>query len=69
LLALFSDGLAEANDLRRQEFGTRRLENVLRDHAHRSPSEIIDEIFRDIGKFEQGRPPLDDQTLLVIKTR
>lgn len=69
VLAMFSDGLVEANDLRRREFGNRRLENLLRDHAHRNPPEIIDKIFQELGRFEQGRSPLDDETLMVIKAR
>lgn len=67
LLAMFSDGLVEANDLRREEFGNRRLENILRENAHREVPEIIGRVFAEIAKFEQGRPPRDDQTLMVIK--
>lgn len=69
VLAMFSDGLLEAVDSKREEFGNRRLENVLRDHAHRPPAEIIGKVFEEIGRFEQGRPTRDDQTLLVIKAR
>jgi sigma-B regulation protein RsbU (phosphoserine phosphatase) len=69
LLAMFSDGLVEANDLRRREFGTRRLETLLRDYAHRNPPEIIDKIFQELGKFEQGRSPLDDETLMVVRAK
>ncbi|MGH9446128.1 MAG: PP2C family protein-serine/threonine phosphatase, partial [Terriglobia bacterium] len=69
LLAMFSDGLLEANDAHRQEFGIQRMENIVREHGHLSVSEIIAKVFREVGKFEQGRSPLDDQTLLVIKAR
>jgi phosphoserine phosphatase RsbU/P len=68
VLAMFSDGLVEANDMHRREFGTRRLESLLRDLSQRKPPEIIHKVFRELGKFEQGRQPLDDQTLMVIKT-
>jgi sigma-B regulation protein RsbU (phosphoserine phosphatase) len=69
VLAMFSDGLVEANDMHRREFGTRRLENLLRDHSQRNPPEIIHKIFQELGKFEQGRQPSDDQTLMVIKAK
>lgn len=69
VLAIFSDGLLEAADSRREEFGGRRLEKVLRDNAHKNPPAIIDKVFDEIGKFEQGRPQRDDQTLMVIKAR
>ncbi|HEX5481622.1 MAG TPA: SpoIIE family protein phosphatase [Terriglobia bacterium] len=67
LLAMFSDGLVEANDLRREEFGNRRMENILRENVHREVPEVIGRVFAEIVKFEQGRPPRDDQTLMVIK--
>ncbi|MGH9405997.1 MAG: SpoIIE family protein phosphatase [Terriglobia bacterium] len=69
VLAMFSDGLVEAVNAQREEFGSRRLETLLRENAHRTPSEIIEKVFGDIGRFEQGRAPRDDQTLLVIKAR
>ncbi|MGH9350812.1 MAG: PP2C family protein-serine/threonine phosphatase, partial [Terriglobia bacterium] len=69
VLAMFSDGLLEAVDSKREEFGARRLENILREQAGRRPPEIIAKVFDEIGDFEQGRLPRDDQTLLVIKAR
>lgn len=69
VLAMFSDGLVEAVDPMREEFGSRRMENVLRAHAARRPEEIIEKVFEEIGSFEHGRLPRDDQTLLVIKAR
>lgn len=67
LLALFSDGLHEAANPRHEEFGTRRLEKLLREHAQRPVGEIVDRIFAEVASFEQGRPRRDDQTLLLIR--
>ncbi len=69
LLAMFSDGMVEATDPRWEEFGNRRLENLLRQNAQRSVSEIVKRLFNEVSSFEQGRPPRDDQTLLVVKGR
>jgi phosphoserine phosphatase RsbU/P len=69
LLAMFSDGLVEANDVRRQEFGNRRLEELLRESAHSGVPAIVEKVFQEVTKFEQGRPPLDDETLMIIKAR
>ncbi|MGH9430911.1 MAG: PP2C family protein-serine/threonine phosphatase, partial [Terriglobia bacterium] len=69
LLAMFSDGLGEATNTKLEEFGNRRLEALFREHAHQPPEEIIEKVFDAIGKFEQGRPPRDDQTILVIKAK
>ncbi len=69
LLAMSSDGIVEAANTQLEEFGPRRLENVLRQNFHRSPQEIIDILFEEVRKFEQGRPPRDDQTIILIRVR
>jgi sigma-B regulation protein RsbU (phosphoserine phosphatase) len=69
LLALFSDGVLEAAEPQHEEFGVRRLEKILREHAGRPVGEILDTIFAEIARFEQGRPRRDDQTLLLIRVR
>lgn len=69
LLAMFSDGIVEANDPEQEEFGTRRLENLLREHFHDSVGDIIEAVFTELAGFEQGRPRRDDQTLMLIRAR
>jgi sigma-B regulation protein RsbU (phosphoserine phosphatase) len=69
LLAFFSDGITEANDHHQEEFGTRRLENFLRENAGRPPQEIVNRVFAEIKAFEAGRPQRDDQTLVILKVR
>jgi sigma-B regulation protein RsbU (phosphoserine phosphatase) len=69
LLALFSDGLVEAMDPAYEEFGVRRLENVLRQNARRPVEQIASATFAEIAKYERGRPRRDDQTLLVVRVR
>jgi sigma-B regulation protein RsbU (phosphoserine phosphatase) len=69
LFAMFSDGIVEAANNKYEEFGPRRLENVLRQNSHRSPQEIIDTLFEEVQKFEQGRPARDDQTIVLIRVR
>lgn len=69
LLALSSDGLLEAASPSQEEFGTRRLENFLREHAQRPLGEIVDSIFAEIARFERGQQRRDDQTLLLVRVR
>ena len=69
LFAMFSDGIVEASNIKYEEFGPRRLENVLRQNFHRSPQEIIDTLFEEVREFEQGRPPRDDQTIVLLRVR
>jgi serine phosphatase RsbU (regulator of sigma subunit) len=69
LLAMFSDGIIEANNLKQEEFGTRRLENVLRHNTSRPLQEIVDKVFTELRQFEGGRIPRDDQTLVLLRVR
>ncbi len=69
LFAMFSDGIVEAANTEHEEFGARRLENVLRRNSHRPPKEIIDRLFDEVREFEQGRPPRDDQTIVLIRVK
>jgi len=69
LLAFFSDGITEANNLQQEEFGSRRLESILRQNAQNSPKEIVDRVFEELKGFEAGRRQRDDQTLVVLNVR
>jgi len=69
LLAFFSDGLVEAADPNHEEFGARRLESILREHAAKPIGEILKVIFDEIARFEQGQQRRDDQTLLLIRVK
>lgn len=63
---LFSDGLSEALNHDRVEFGTNRLANAFHiacDHRD-TPSEIIDEVMTSVHEFEYEQN--DDQTMLII---
>ncbi len=67
LLALFSDGIVEATNPEMSEFGNRRLESLLRDHCRKPLQTLMGRIFSEITKYEDGRPPRDDQTMVLIR--
>jgi phosphoserine phosphatase RsbU/P len=69
LLAFFSDGLVEAMNPELQEFGGRPLARLLRENAKRPLREIVNLLFDEIARFEEGRPPRDDQTLVLARVR
>ncbi len=69
LLAFFSDGITEANDPQQEEFGSRRLENILRQNSEKPPQEIVSRVFEELKVFEAGRLQRDDQTLVILKVR
>ena len=69
LLAFFSDGLGEAMNPELQEFGGRHLAQILRKNQKRPLREIIDLLFDEIERFEEGKPQRDDQTLVLVRVQ
>ncbi len=68
VLALFTDGLAEARNGQGDEYGYERCLTVLQRHRQEEASAIRDALLQDIDHFvEQGSTYGDDLTLLVIK--
>jgi len=65
-LVLYTDGVTEARNVEREEYGYQRLERLLR-RAHGSAENLVDDILRDVQDFTAGQPLHDDVTVLVIK--
>lgn len=66
-LVMFTDGVTEAMNPNREEFGIERLNDSLKDVAYRSCAEIIETVKGDIKGFAEGAEQSDDITMLVIK--
>ncbi len=67
LLAIYSDGVTEANDLAEREFSLERLIEVLTQHRERTAREIVDAVIQDIDLFVGEAPQFDDITMMVMK--
>jgi serine phosphatase RsbU (regulator of sigma subunit) len=67
LLALFSDGVTEAQDEEENEFGEERTADFIRPIAHEPAQSIVDKVFGEINRFAGTAPQYDDITLFVIK--
>jgi sigma-B regulation protein RsbU (phosphoserine phosphatase) len=67
VLCLYTDGVTEAMNVRRQLFGEERLIEVLR-HTHMlAPEQIVSRILEAVHSFTAGAAQHDDITLVVIK--
>jgi sigma-B regulation protein RsbU (phosphoserine phosphatase) len=62
-----TDGIFEATDEEGQEFGGRRLCEVVREHRGRSAREIVDAIFGAVTSFQRAGPHADDMTAVAMK--
>ena len=67
LLALFSDGIPEAQNTADEEFGEDRLLSYLRATRDEPAAQIVSGAFGEIDIFAGSAPQFDDITLVVIK--
>jgi sigma-B regulation protein RsbU (phosphoserine phosphatase) len=67
VLCLYTDGVTEAMDARRQLFGEERLHAVLRANARGTPDDVLNAILNAVHDFSAVGPQADDITLVVIK--
>ena len=69
LFAVLSDGIFEAKNAAREEFGEERVNEVLHQHCARSPREILDALRTALAGFTGAEPQDDDRTAILIKRR
>jgi phosphoserine phosphatase RsbU/P len=67
ILALYTDGVTEANNRDGQEYGRDRLVDAVRRCRDLSAREMIDFLHRDLMEWTDGRGAGDDVTFFVIK--
>ena len=62
-----SDGIFEAMDQQGQEFGARRLCEVVQARRKDTARGIVDAIFEAVAAFQDGKPREDDMTAVAVK--
>jgi sigma-B regulation protein RsbU (phosphoserine phosphatase) len=67
ILALYSDGVSEAQNIEDEQFELDRMKAVLRDHSRKPAAEIVDAMFAAIDEFAGTAPQFDDITLMIVK--
>jgi sigma-B regulation protein RsbU (phosphoserine phosphatase) len=67
LFCAFTDGITEALNGDGEEFGEKRLEQVLMRHAGESAGEICRQVLATLDRFADGASRRDDETLVVGK--
>jgi len=68
-LVLYTDGITEALDPSGDEYQEERLIGSLRDHFEQGADAMAEGVLRNVAGFRQGRPPVDDMTLLIVRRR
>jgi len=67
MVVLATDGFFEWQNDRGEQFGTERLEDVIRSSKHLDPREIIAKLYDAVTAFSNGTKQQDDLTAVIIK--
>jgi sigma-B regulation protein RsbU (phosphoserine phosphatase) len=68
-LVMYTDGVTEAMNSQKEEFGEQRLGSILGGQADKSSQGIVDVIKAGITDFVEGVEQSDDITILVLKRK
>lgn len=63
----YSDGVSEAMNSRGEEFGTKRLMDVVTASGQRPVGDMVDSIKSAVDTHRAGFPPNDDTTIVVLR--
>ena len=66
-LVMYTDGITEAFNNEKEQFGERRLEDTLSELAYENSESMIAEIHNDLHEFVGDALQSDDITLMIIK--
>ena len=67
MMILVTDGFFEWQNTAKEQFGMKRLFEVIRRHRHAPSAEIIEHLHEAVLAFVDGRPQDDDLTAVIIK--
>ncbi len=69
MVVAYTDGITEAMDRTRDDFGELRLIEAVRASRDKSAGEIIRHIMTAVDEFTKGAPQHDDMTLVILKVQ
>jgi sigma-B regulation protein RsbU (phosphoserine phosphatase) len=69
-IVLYTDGITEAENQTKNQYGQERLLEVIQQHSTESAAQIKEAIISDVQKFVgPEQPSADDITLVVLQRR
>ncbi|MHC4638972.1 MAG: PP2C family protein-serine/threonine phosphatase [Planctomycetota bacterium] len=66
-VVMYTDGVTEAMNDQWEQFGTERLEAVVKQHSKESSKELAEHILEAVRQFTSGAAQSDDITLLILR--
>jgi serine phosphatase RsbU (regulator of sigma subunit) len=67
IVVMYTDGVTEAMNDQWEQFGTERLEAVIKQHSKESSKELAEHILQAVRNFTSGAAQSDDITLLILR--
>lgn len=67
MIVLYTDGLTEAKNLKRQQFGAERTFEVVKECHDATATQLIETVTQKVNAFVGDAEPSDDLTLLAIR--
>lgn len=64
---MYTDGLNEAMNVDKEQFGYERIKDIIKNHAKESAEEIVEALFKATEEHSKGRDQFDDTTIIAIK--
>ena len=65
-LVMFTDGIIESMDTTGEQFGNKRLHEVVGEYLSSDPESCAEGIFQTVEKFRRDAQQMDDETIVVI---
>jgi serine phosphatase RsbU (regulator of sigma subunit)/anti-sigma regulatory factor (Ser/Thr protein kinase) len=69
MLVIYTDGITEAMNAAKQQFGEDRLVATIKKNAHLTPQAFVERLNRAVMDFTQGAEQNDDITVVAIKEK
>jgi serine phosphatase RsbU (regulator of sigma subunit) len=67
ILLLYTDGITEATDSNKSQFGEQGILKSLENQTSKEPEDIMNGLVEDLYQFLNGKKLDDDYTMLIIK--
>ncbi len=69
IAVLYTDGITEARNIKKEEFTIERLQTIIKENAEKSVQEIGANLKDALDEFVGEAPPHDDQTIVILKIK
>lgn len=67
IVVLYTDGITEMRNEKKDEYGSQRLQRLLKENSDKTAEELVNLVVTDVDNFRGNASPHDDMTLLILK--